>query len=100
MKKNLSACTTVLVGKNATIDGSTMAARNDDTFGPLTPQRFVTYPAYHNQPNQVKAYLNKCVVDRPADGYRYQGAPRKAPILMNGCWPLILWLKIPASTKI
>ena len=24
MKKNLSACTTVLVGKNATIDGSTM----------------------------------------------------------------------------
>ena len=75
MKKNLSACTTVLVGKDATIDGSTMAARNDDTFGPLTPQRFVTYPAYHNHPNQVKAYLNKCVVDRPADGYRYQGTP-------------------------
>ena len=45
MKKNLSACTTVLVGRNATIDGSTMAARNDDTFAPLTPQRFVTYPA-------------------------------------------------------
>ncbi|MCQ5134367.1 C69 family dipeptidase, partial [Coprococcus eutactus] len=42
---------------------------------PLTPQRFVTYPAYHNQPNQVKAYLNKCVVDRPANGYRYQGTP-------------------------
>lgn len=75
MKKNLSACTTVLVGKKATIDGSTMAARNDDTFGPLNPQRFVTYPAYHNHPNQVKAYLNKCVIDRPADGYRYQGTP-------------------------
>ena len=75
MKKNLSACTTVLVGKDATIDGSTMATRNDDTFGPLTPQRFVTYPAYHNHPNQVKAYLNKCVVDRPVDGYRYQGTP-------------------------
>lgn len=75
MKKNLSACTTVLVGRNATIDGSTMAARNDDTFAPLTPQRFVTYPAYHNHPNQVKAYLNKCVIDRPADGYRYQGTP-------------------------
>lgn len=63
------------MGRNATIDGSTMAARNDDTFGPLTPQRFVTYPAYHNHPNQVKAYLNKCVIDRPADGYRYQGTP-------------------------
>ena len=75
MKKNLSACTTVLVGKYATIDGSTMAARNDDTFGPLNPMKLVAYPAYHNHPNQVKAYLNKCVVDRPADGYRYQGTP-------------------------
>lgn len=75
MKKNLSACTTVLVGKNATIDGSTMAARNDDTFGPLNPKRLVVYPAYHNHPNQVKAYLNKCVVERPADGYSYQGTP-------------------------
>lgn len=75
MKKNLSACTTVLVGKNATIDGSTMAARNDDTVGPLSPMRLVVYPAYHNHPNQVKAYLNKCVVDRPADGYAYQGVP-------------------------
>lgn len=75
MKKNLSACTTVLVGKNASIDGSTMAARNDDTFGPLNPMRLVVYPAYRNHPNQVKAYLNHCVVDRPADGYSYQGTP-------------------------
>lgn len=75
MKKNLSACTTVLVGKNATIDGSTMAARNDDTVEPLNPMRLVVYPAYHDHPNQVKAYLNKCVVDRPADGYAYQGTP-------------------------
>ena len=35
------ACTTILVGKKATIDGSTMIARNDDTFLPLTPQRFI-----------------------------------------------------------
>ena len=30
--KHLSACTSVMVGKNASIDGSTMIARNDDTF--------------------------------------------------------------------
>ena len=53
MEKKLSACTTVLVGKQATIDGSTMAARNDDTYGPLTPQRFVVYPTYKDHPNQV-----------------------------------------------
>ena len=33
-------CTTILVGKKASLDGSTMIARNDDTFMPLTPQRF------------------------------------------------------------
>ena len=52
-----------------------MAARNDDTFGPLNPMRLVVYPAYRNHPNQVKAYLNHCVVDRPADGYSYHGTP-------------------------
>ena len=73
--KKLSACTTILVGKKATIDGSTLAARNDDTATPLCPQRFVVYPAYHDHPNQLHAYLNKFVGDRPADGYRYQGVP-------------------------
>jgi len=29
--KYLSACTSVLVGKAATVDGSTLIARNDDT---------------------------------------------------------------------
>lgn len=29
-------CTTILVGKNATYDGSTMIARNDDAGGMIT----------------------------------------------------------------
>ncbi len=33
------ACTTVIVGKKATIDGSTMAGRNVDTFGPYCPTK-------------------------------------------------------------
>lgn len=70
-----SACTTVLAGKKATIDGSTMGARNDDTFGPLNPMKLVTYPAFHDQPNQVKSYINNFVGQRPANGYRYQGTP-------------------------
>ena len=39
--KEYSACTTILVGKNASIDGTTMIARNDDTFRPITPQKLL-----------------------------------------------------------
>ena len=35
-------CTTILVGKNASYDGSTMIARNDDSgSGHFTPKKFV-----------------------------------------------------------
>lgn len=43
------ACTTVIVGKKATIDGSTMAGRNVDTFGPYCPQRAIVVPANDHQ---------------------------------------------------
>ncbi len=47
MKKNHldDACTTILVGKNASLDGSTMIARNDDTFFAVAPHSFVLNPA-------------------------------------------------------
>ena len=36
------ACTTILVGKNATYDGSTMVARNEDSpAGQFTPKKFI-----------------------------------------------------------
>ena len=38
--KNENACTTVLVGKKASIDGSVMIARNDDTFYQLHHKNF------------------------------------------------------------
>ena len=38
------ACTTILVGKKASYDGSTMIARNDDSgSGHFTPKKFVVY---------------------------------------------------------
>ena len=52
------ACTTILVGKNATIDGSTMIARNDDTFLPLTPQRFEMQQAYSGKKEIWKSNKN------------------------------------------
>ncbi|MCB5942954.1 C69 family dipeptidase, partial [bacterium 210820-DFI.6.52] len=36
----LSACTSMMVGKNASIDGSTMISRNEDRFYAIHPKRF------------------------------------------------------------
>lgn len=70
-----SACTTVLVGKKASIDGSTMAARNDDTFLTLTPQKFVVYPGFKNKPSTITSGQNGFTAKRPETGYGYQATP-------------------------
>jgi dipeptidase len=57
--KEYSACTTILVGKKASIDGTTMIARNDDTFRPITPQKFIIEPARHGEKKHIKSWLNK-----------------------------------------
>ena len=56
--KEYSACTTILVGKKASIDGTTMIARNDDTFRPITPQKFIIEPARHGEKKHIKSWLN------------------------------------------
>ena len=41
-------CTTILVGKNASYDGSTMIARNDDSgAGHFTPKKFAEIGRAH-----------------------------------------------------
>ncbi|XIF20373.1 MAG: Hypothetical protein AJITA_01125 [Acetilactobacillus jinshanensis] len=45
MKKHNLACTTMLVGKKASIDGSTMIARNEDYPQPIGPIKFTVVPA-------------------------------------------------------
>ncbi len=40
-KRIHGSCTTILVGKKASIDGSTIISRNDDGHEALDPQRFV-----------------------------------------------------------
>lgn len=74
MKK--AACTSILVGKKASLSGSTLIARNDDTFLPIAPQRFYMHEAVKNQPNrQLKSYLNDFSATLPADAYRYNAVP-------------------------
>ncbi|UQS84276.1 C69 family dipeptidase [Bombilactobacillus thymidiniphilus] len=74
--KNLSACTTILVGKNASIDGSTMIARNDDTFGAISPHKFEYHPAQKNTTDtEVKSWLNGFKAQVPADSFGWPGVP-------------------------
>ena len=48
-------CTTILVGKHASFDGSTMIARNDDSgSGHFMPKKFVVI-----HPEEQKTHRNK-----------------------------------------
>ncbi|GKT04370.1 C69 family dipeptidase [Furfurilactobacillus entadae] len=69
------ACTTVLVGKKASVDGSVMIARNDDTFLPITPQKVVMYPAVSGRHENLVSTQNGFKAPLPESGYRYQGTP-------------------------
>lgn len=73
---NESACTSILVGKNASLDGTTLIARNDDTFLPLTPQRFYMHAAWKGVKGlHVASPLNGFEADLPENGYRYNAVP-------------------------
>lgn len=72
---NESACTSILVGKKATIDGSTMIARNDDTFLPLTPQRFIMQPAYQDEKRVWASTQNNFKASLPTSGQRTTMTP-------------------------
>lgn len=74
--KEYSACTTILVGKKASVDGSTMIARNDDTFRPITPQKFIIHPeAKGEKGRKIKSWLNKFEMDLPEDAQRVPAVP-------------------------
>ncbi len=73
------ACTTVLVGKNASIDGSTMVARNDDTFLPLAPHRFYMHPAETGVDETIVSSQDGFTAKLPANGYRHSAVPNIDP---------------------
>lgn len=73
MKKQ-SSCTTFLVGKKATIDGSTLIARTEDHSDQAEPQQFIVVDP-HDQPQHYQAKLSKFTVDLPANPLRYTATP-------------------------
>ena len=73
-KRYVGSCTTVLVGKKASIDGSTIIARNEDGESPLHPQKFV-YVKPEDQPRHYQSVLSKFAIDLPADPLGYTATP-------------------------
>ena len=73
------SCTTILVGKHASFDGSTIIARNDDSgSGRYDPKRFVAVnPA--DQPRHYVAEISHIEIDLPADPCRYAIVPNALP---------------------
>ena len=61
------ACTTILVGKHASYDGSTMIARNDDSgSGHFTPKKFVVIHP-EDQKRIYRSVLSHVEVELPAE---------------------------------
>ncbi|MFD1670876.1 C69 family dipeptidase [Agrilactobacillus yilanensis] len=85
MKKAIKgSCTTILVGKKASIDGSTMISRNDDGHEALDPQRFVVVKP-EDQPQHYQAKISGVQIELPDNPLRYTAIPNA--ILDNGIWP-------------
>ena len=68
-------CTTILVGKKASYDGSTMIARNDDSpSGQYTPKKFVVVQP-DEQPTHYKSVLSHVEVTLPENPMRSTSVP-------------------------
>ena len=77
-------CTTLLVGKNASYDGSTMMARNEDSpSGSFTPKKFIVMNP-KDQPRKYRSVLTKFHMDLPEEPMRYTAMPNALP--EEGFW--------------
>lgn len=78
-------CTTILAGKKATADGSTLVARNEDFGHAFNPKRFIVVKP-EDQPAEYQSVNSKCKVDLPANPLRYTATPELAVNLPKTGW--------------
>ena len=76
MLKKSSDCTEILVGKAASMDGSTIVARNEDGYGPVNPIKFVVHPATDQAGKAFTSAVTGVTVPLPDHAYRYTGTPQ------------------------
>ena len=85
------SCTTILVGKKASYDGSTIIARDDDSgSGRYDPKKFVVV-APQEQPRHYRSVLSHVEIDLPDNPCRYSIVPT--------CFQIVESLRKLASTN-
>ena len=68
-------CTTMLVGRKASLNGATLIARNDDSpSGVFVAKKWVVVSP-EDQPKHYKAVRSKLELDLPKDPLRYTATP-------------------------
>lgn len=73
------SCTTILVGKSASYDGSTIVARNDDSgSGKYDPKRFVAVLP-EDQPRHYRSTLSHVTIELPDNPCVYSIVPNALP---------------------
>ncbi len=73
--KKRSSCTTLLVGKKASADGTILIARNEDYYMEVDRKIFVVEPAVNKQGRIYKSENNGAEFPLPAKAYRYTSLP-------------------------
>lgn len=77
-------CTTLLVGKRASYDGSTIIARNEDSpNGEFTPKKLVVVKP-EDQPRHYKSVLSHVEIELDEEPMRYTAVPNA--LLDEGIW--------------
>lgn len=77
-------CTTILAGKNATYDGSTMMARNEDSCaGEFTAKKYIVVNP-DEQPLEYTSVISKVKIKLPDNPMRYTAMPDAVP--EKGIW--------------
>ncbi|MDM8299996.1 C69 family dipeptidase [Collinsella tanakaei] len=77
-------CTTILVGKNASYDGSTIVARNEDSpGGQFEPKRMAVIKP-EDQPRTYTSVETHLTIELPDDPMRYTSVPDALP--GHGIW--------------
>lgn len=84
MVKSSDSCTTILVGKKASYDGSTIIARTEDSqSGDFTPKQFIVVKP-EDQPRHYKSVLSSFEMDLPDNPMRYTSVPDA--LRKDGIW--------------
>ena len=71
----LSACTSIMVGKKASMDGATYISRNEDRLVAIHPKRIIVQPAVSGRHETYVSPYNNMTAPYPESGYRYTSTP-------------------------